>query len=72
MNDIRVVDAVTGETLPGIPTARLIEKGVGEAYFIPNEDERSPHIPGVWYLREGQYQSPLDIYQRVRIVIEKS
>lgn len=36
MNGIYVVDARTGETLPGIPTPRLMSVGAGEAYFVPS------------------------------------
>lgn len=59
-----------GPVLPGIPTPRLIESRPGsEAYFVPNEDERSrDRLPGVWYLREDpRYVSPTGEYTRVVI-----
>lgn len=64
----RVINAHTGETLPGLPTPRLIEAGGGEAYFSPTTSPRwEPR--GTWYLHvPGRYEDPTGTYTRVRIV----
>lgn len=68
VNYIEVRD-LSGKVLPGIPTARLMEAGGGEAYFMETTGPMYKAGEGVWYLHEEPtYRSPDGQYTRVRIV----
>ena len=58
MQYLLVQDVTTGETLPGFPSARLIQAGRGEAYVEC----------GIVYLRERGYESSDGSYHQVRVI----
>lgn len=51
-------NVATGEILSGMPSARLIQAGHGDAYVRD----------GIVYLRERDYESPDGTYIRVRVI----
>lgn len=72
MDEIIVVDAATGERLPGIPTPRLVSVGEGEAFFVAFTSPRT-QPRGAWYLHvPGSYENPTGEYRQVRVVTQRA
>ena len=67
MKDFIVVDAQTGEELPGIPTPMLLSLGTADAFqrgLLPGGKE----VDGkVWYARDAERGYTSNEYRRVRI-----
>ena len=67
MKDFVVVDARTGEELPGIPTPMLLSLGTADAFqrgLLPGGKE----VDGqVWYAKDADRGYTSNEYRRVRI-----
>lgn len=60
--NLAVIDASTGEELPGIPTPFLAQSGGGEAFL------RGSDAQPVWFAKQPGYESADGNYRRVRVV----
>lgn len=71
MKDIVVVDASTGEELPGIPTPTLIQQGVADAFQTGTLPDGKAVSGSVWYAKDTDRGYTSDEYRRVRVITKE-